>query len=306
MEKNTLWKKLEASFSVLSIYGLTTNNSITKFQMFRVILKYTWLVLLFICSSTLVLFRLIYLFIYYTTRLEEKQIGYQKTQQPINYLQINATGAIAFIYVKIYQQKWNQLIYRLDQHQVGPITSKATGKTIIYIWICIVCIGVIIYGGIFANLPPNDCYYNYVANGIGFLLFGQLVIFGILLCSIYYVVASYIPLRMTELLQEISFNHSPLRKHKKLKLIFEEYEKLNQLSTEINQFFSPIIYYVRFVSITTLAFNIKQLQMIAKPILDYGSVNCQLQSAFYLGFTISYLNLVSTENVTIKCLALLK
>ncbi|GAB6020978.1 hypothetical protein CHUAL_003619 [Chamberlinius hualienensis] len=303
MEKNTLWKKLEAIFSILSLYGLTTNNCTTKFQMFRAIFKYTWLVLLFICSGILVLNNSICLLIYFTIRLKEKKSGYQKTQQPINPLLINMTGAIVFMYVTICKQKWNRLIHSLYQHHVGPITSKATGKTINYIWICIVGIGGCFYGSLFSALQPNDHFYNNVVIGITLLLFGQLVIFGIWLCSIYYVVASYIPLRMTELLQEINFHYSPLRMHKKLKIIFEEYEKLNQLSTEFYQFFSPIIYFIRLISIISLAYNIKQLQIKWELLLCLGSGFRHLQLAFYLGFTISYLNLTSSENVTVSQIA---
>ncbi|GAB6020979.1 hypothetical protein CHUAL_003620 [Chamberlinius hualienensis] len=299
MEKNTLWKKLEAILSILSIYGLTTNNCTTKFQMLRAILKYTWLVLLFICSGIEILIRLTYLLIYYTTRLEEKQSGYQKTQQSLSHWQINMIGALVFMYVGIYQQKWNKLIHSLKLYNVGPITSKATGKTINYIWICIVGIGGCVYYSLLSLIQPKNGYYMiYAGIIIMTLLFGQLIIFGILLCSIYYVVASYIPLRMIEMLQEINFHHSPLRKHKKLKIIFEEYEKLNQLSTEYYQFFSPIINFIRLISIITLAYNIKQLQIKWEllPFSDWGFRYLQL--AFYLGFTISYLNLVSTENVS--------
>ncbi|GAB6020974.1 hypothetical protein CHUAL_003615 [Chamberlinius hualienensis] len=295
MDKKPLWKELEPIFSILSLYGLTTNNATTKF---RSILKYIWLAHLWVISCAYSLNILVSHLNYYKIRLEEKRSGYEKTQQKINHLQINITGAVALMYVGIYHQTWNRIIHSLKRYHVGPITAKATRQSVKYICMCIVSMAVVICIGLLFDLSEEDDYLDYIDRFIAFLFFGLMIIFGILLCSIYYVVDSYIPLRITELLHEIESNNSPLRKHKMMKIVLEECERLNQLSTEFYQLLSPIIYFVRSISIVTLAFNIKQLQIKWEFLLCFSSCFRHLQLAFYLGFTISYFNLSSTENMS--------
>ncbi|GAB6020973.1 hypothetical protein CHUAL_003614 [Chamberlinius hualienensis] len=300
MEKNSLMKELGSIFSSLSIYGLTTNNNATKFNGLRTILKYIWLVLFTVLSSVLVICVIGSLLAYYEIRLEEKKSGYLKTGQSLNHWYINTIGAVAFMYVKAYQPKWNKLIRSLTRHHVGPMTSKATRNSINYIWICIVCIGVTIfakYVHIIRDLWSKGDYFYCVVSFIPILLFGLLAIFGILLCSFFYVVLSYIPLRMSELLHERKFNHSPLRKHKMLKKVFEESEKLDQLSTEFNQFLSPIFYFIRFMSTITLAYCIKQLEVEWTYLLTNSWIS-RLQLVIYLGFYVWHSTLASTENAS--------